>query len=453
MNLNTQTPKHSLKDPVLKMVEMEICEKIEFTNRLTKKFWSLVSNLTSLSETQCSISHDLFNFPHCLGMSNWTYSLVTTNEKIRANCSEINNQIIYWCINKLSSSWEEMDKIKNLIFSVDQEKTDIDEKISQLTAESNKKRKKCCERKIFENKQENEKNDSKANVCATGKNLKVQRKMRRMAKRKTKGKIVQEGDLEEMDTEKIEELLILMKKKSDFVESNKVKLLTCIEVFRVKFLRMVKDVINMFSRLQDKLYCTNDFYMNQMCEVMDGYAVDELKRLRKEGCSHNLINGLICGTDADRLDETVFDQISRLAESFSGETEDYSESHLCHDLENINFSNNESSDNQLEEEIFDPKMFQLWEFDGNERRDIHSLLCTLHFVLWPEAQNQWKPIDLLNIRSKNNLESAYRRSLFLLDPLHYKEQPDHLHLAQRIRAAINSAWETFKCLRSKNRSK
>eukprot|EP01034_Spumella_vulgaris_P021981 gene21981-28068_t len=83
-----------------------------------------------------------------------------------------------------------------------------------------------------------------------------------------------------------------------------------------------------------------------------------------------------------------------------------------------------------------------WATDKNVKRNIRTLLSTMHTVLWPD--NKWKPIGLGDVLEPKGIKLQYRKAMLVVHP----DRCSHLDaettfIAKRVFEAINEAYDVF----------
>ena len=83
-----------------------------------------------------------------------------------------------------------------------------------------------------------------------------------------------------------------------------------------------------------------------------------------------------------------------------------------------------------------------WKGNPNPN-SIKTLLCTLHTILWKEAN--WKSVGMHELFDANAVKKLYRKAIIITHPDKFqKETADHKFLANRVFAALNEAWKTYE---------
>lgn len=90
------------------------------------------------------------------------------------------------------------------------------------------------------------------------------------------------------------------------------------------------------------------------------------------------------------------------------------------------------------------KQLDAWAYDmGGERKNIRTLLSTMHTVMWPEAG--FKPISMAQVLEPEKVKLFYRKAMLRVHPDKVAGgTADQVYIAQRIFEALNNAWSTFQ---------
>lgn len=86
--------------------------------------------------------------------------------------------------------------------------------------------------------------------------------------------------------------------------------------------------------------------------------------------------------------------------------------------------------------------YQAWATNNKEKRNIRSLLSTMHTVL--PADSKWKPIGLGDVLEPSQVKKQYRKAMLIVHPDHtINLDSEHKFICKRIFEAINEAYDEF----------
>eukprot|EP00595_Chromulina_sp_UTEXLB2642_P000778 CAMPEP_0196763598 /NCGR_PEP_ID=MMETSP1095-20130614/4411_1 /TAXON_ID=96789 ORGANISM="Chromulina nebulosa, Strain UTEXLB2642" /NCGR_SAMPLE_ID=MMETSP1095 /ASSEMBLY_ACC=CAM_ASM_000446 /LENGTH=258 /DNA_ID=CAMNT_0042117165 /DNA_START=331 /DNA_END=1107 /DNA_ORIENTATION=+ len=88
------------------------------------------------------------------------------------------------------------------------------------------------------------------------------------------------------------------------------------------------------------------------------------------------------------------------------------------------------------------KDLHTWTHNFKEKRNIRTLLSTMHTVLWPG--NTWKPISLGDLLESKQVKLQYRKAMLIVHPDRCSNQSVEIKfIAKRVFEAINEAYQDF----------
>eukprot|EP01042_Synura_sphagnicola_P000013 gene13-12_t len=88
------------------------------------------------------------------------------------------------------------------------------------------------------------------------------------------------------------------------------------------------------------------------------------------------------------------------------------------------------------------KSLQAWATNNNEKRNVRTLLSTMHTVLWPG--NTWKPVGLGDVIDSKQVKLQYRKAMLVVHPDRCSNQTAEVRfIAKRVFEAINEAYQDF----------
>lgn len=101
----------------------------------------------------------------------------------------------------------------------------------------------------------------------------------------------------------------------------------------------------------------------------------------------------------------------------------------------------EADETDLAKEKYD-KQLDVWASNNKEKRNVRSLLSTMHTVLWPG--NTWKPLGLGDVIEAKQVKLQYRKAMLVVHPDRCSAQSGEIRfIAKRIFEAINEAYQEF----------
>eukprot|EP01029_Cantina_marsupialis_P025337 TRINITY_DN669_c0_g2_i1.p1 TRINITY_DN669_c0_g2~~TRINITY_DN669_c0_g2_i1.p1 ORF type:complete len:394 (-),score=104.66 TRINITY_DN669_c0_g2_i1:165-1346(-) len=84
-----------------------------------------------------------------------------------------------------------------------------------------------------------------------------------------------------------------------------------------------------------------------------------------------------------------------------------------------------------------------WEMESGQRRNLRTLLATLHTVLWEGAT--WKPCSISTLLSPSQVRRKYLRALPVVHPdKNSGKETNRKFIAERAFEALNAAWKDFQ---------
>eukprot|EP01038_Epipyxis_sp_PR26KG_P012820 gene12820-17190_t len=88
------------------------------------------------------------------------------------------------------------------------------------------------------------------------------------------------------------------------------------------------------------------------------------------------------------------------------------------------------------------KSLTAWAFNNKERRNVRTLLTTMHTVLWKD--NNWKTIGLGDVIEPKQVKFQYRKAMMVVHPDKVSDKSTEIQfIAKRCFEAINEAWDEF----------
>ncbi|ETV67182.1 hypothetical protein H257_16576 [Aphanomyces astaci] len=91
--------------------------------------------------------------------------------------------------------------------------------------------------------------------------------------------------------------------------------------------------------------------------------------------------------------------------------------------------------------VLGPKM-KAWAEDNGRKKNIRTLLSTMHHVMWPDSK--WIEVNMGKLLMPNDVKKVYRRAIMVVHPDKAGGRtPDQLVVAERIFDALNTAWDEF----------
>jgi hypothetical protein len=83
-----------------------------------------------------------------------------------------------------------------------------------------------------------------------------------------------------------------------------------------------------------------------------------------------------------------------------------------------------------------------WSTDNKQKRNIRTLLTTMHTVLW--TPNKWKTIGLGDVLEARQVKLQYRKAMLIVHPDRCSgESAEIRFIAKRVFEGVNEAWEEF----------
>ncbi|CAK4618432.1 hypothetical protein LEN26_006042 [Aphanomyces euteiches] len=91
--------------------------------------------------------------------------------------------------------------------------------------------------------------------------------------------------------------------------------------------------------------------------------------------------------------------------------------------------------------VLGPKM-KLWAEDNGRKKNIRTLLSTMHQVMW--ADSKWTEVNMAKLLTPNDVKKVYRRAIMVVHPDKAGGRTaDQLFVSERIFDALNTAWDEF----------
>ncbi|RHY22194.1 hypothetical protein DYB32_009575 [Aphanomyces invadans] len=91
--------------------------------------------------------------------------------------------------------------------------------------------------------------------------------------------------------------------------------------------------------------------------------------------------------------------------------------------------------------VLGPKM-KAWAEDNGRKKNIRTLLSTMHQVMWPDSK--WTEVNMGKLLMPNDVKKVYRRAIMVVHPDKAGGRTaDQLVVAERIFDALNTAWDEF----------
>ena len=83
-----------------------------------------------------------------------------------------------------------------------------------------------------------------------------------------------------------------------------------------------------------------------------------------------------------------------------------------------------------------------WQTVNKEKRNVRTLLTTMHTVLWPG--NKWKAIGLGDVIEPKQVKLQYRKAMLVVHPDKLSSESAEIQfIAKRIFEGINEAYQEF----------
>jgi len=84
----------------------------------------------------------------------------------------------------------------------------------------------------------------------------------------------------------------------------------------------------------------------------------------------------------------------------------------------------------------------VWASNNKEKRNVRTLLSTMHTVLW--SGHSWKPLSLGDLLAAKQVKLAYRKAMLVVHPDRCSALSAEVRfIAKRVFEAINEAWQEF----------
>lgn len=84
-----------------------------------------------------------------------------------------------------------------------------------------------------------------------------------------------------------------------------------------------------------------------------------------------------------------------------------------------------------------------WATNNKEKRNIRTLLTTMHTVLWPDCTS-WKALSLGDVVDAKQVKLKYRKAMLVVHPDRCSGSSSEIRfIAKRIFEAINEAYQEF----------
>ncbi|XP_012258093.2 cyclin-G-associated kinase [Athalia rosae] len=90
----------------------------------------------------------------------------------------------------------------------------------------------------------------------------------------------------------------------------------------------------------------------------------------------------------------------------------------------------------------DPERMKISEWTEGKKGNLRALLCSLHTVLWPEAE-RWQRCEMHQLVSAADVKKAYRRACLAVHPDKQAGTANE-NIAKLIFMELNNAWSTFE---------
>ena len=88
------------------------------------------------------------------------------------------------------------------------------------------------------------------------------------------------------------------------------------------------------------------------------------------------------------------------------------------------------------------KSLDVWASNNKEKRNVRTLLTTMHNVLWPN--HGWKPIGLGDVLEAKKVKLQYRKAMLVVHPDKVSSSTTEIKfIAKRLFEAINEAYQEF----------
>lgn len=88
-----------------------------------------------------------------------------------------------------------------------------------------------------------------------------------------------------------------------------------------------------------------------------------------------------------------------------------------------------------------PKL-KLWAEDNGRKKNIRTLLSTMHTVMWPESR--WNQCGMAKLLTPVDVKKGHRRAMLVVHPdKNSGRTPEQMFVAERVFDALNGAWDEF----------
>lgn len=85
---------------------------------------------------------------------------------------------------------------------------------------------------------------------------------------------------------------------------------------------------------------------------------------------------------------------------------------------------------------------KMWAEDNGRKKNIRTLLSTMHLVIWPNSK--WKEASMAKLLNPMEVKKCYRRAMLVVHPdKNAGRTPTQVFIAERIFDAVNCAWDEF----------
>lgn len=118
--------------------------------------------------------------------------------------------------------------------------------------------------------------------------------------------------------------------------------------------------------------------------------------------------------------------------------------------EALEFKHDQDENNKKENEELDAargkhdKILTNWSTNNKEKRNVRSLLTTMHTVLWTGRGNNWKTIGLGDVIEPKQVKLQYRKAMLVIHPDRCSAlDTETKFIAKRIFEGINEAYQEF----------
>lgn len=91
--------------------------------------------------------------------------------------------------------------------------------------------------------------------------------------------------------------------------------------------------------------------------------------------------------------------------------------------------------------IIGPKL-KAWAEDNGRKKNIRTLLSTMHNVMWENSK--WQPASMAKLLNPAEVKKSYRKAMLVVHPdKNSGRSPEQVFIAERVFDAVNCAWEEF----------